>query len=218
MLVGYIFKFSSQIIESTNWSLLYRVSLLSLLKICLIRRNTQKSPLCKTENGGFAPHYNIGDLGIVPHNKHIMSNFEKMQIFQPIRELGALKKVTRKSVSTQTLDETKVIIWYLLCWPWIHCIQIYLYCYSFDLNNINNIKLVTVYIWLFRLRFSAKLIMAMRTHLRSHQRPIRSMRTNQVNRLKQQFCSQSQLKIVWRTKCFKKSKKKKDTRTQFFRL
>jgi hypothetical protein len=64
--------------------------------------------LAKTENGGFAPHYKIGDLGIVPHNKHIMSNYEKMQIVQPIRELGALKKVTRKSVYTQTIDETKV--------------------------------------------------------------------------------------------------------------
>jgi hypothetical protein len=65
------------------------------------------SPLAKTENGGFMPHYKIGDLGIVPQNKRIMSNYEKMQLSQPNRELRALK-VTRRSVQTQTLDETKV--------------------------------------------------------------------------------------------------------------
>lgn len=59
--------------------------------------------------GGFNPHYELGDLGLVPRgDEYLMTNTDKMNFIQPQKELRALKKVTRKSVSTQTIDATKV--------------------------------------------------------------------------------------------------------------
>jgi hypothetical protein len=54
------------------------------------------------------PHYDIGDLGLVPNNEQILTNIQKMKIIHPQKELGLLTRVTRKSIGTQTIDETKV--------------------------------------------------------------------------------------------------------------
>lgn len=48
-------------------------------------------------------------MGIVPSSKaHIPTNLEKMTILNPKKELASLKKVTKKTVSTQTIDFAKV--------------------------------------------------------------------------------------------------------------
>ena len=51
----------------------------------------------------------MGDLGIVPRkNEQILSNYEKMKLGHPQKELDSLKKLTRKTVGTQTIDFTRV--------------------------------------------------------------------------------------------------------------
>jgi hypothetical protein len=58
----------------------------------------------------FHAHYELGDLGIVPRkDEHIMTNFEKKQKLKPTKELNSLQKLTKKTVSTQTIDHVKVI-------------------------------------------------------------------------------------------------------------
>jgi hypothetical protein len=57
----------------------------------------------------FHAHYELGDLGIVPRkDEHIMTNFEKKQKLKPTKELNNLQKLTKKTVSTQTIDHVKV--------------------------------------------------------------------------------------------------------------
>lgn len=52
-----------------------------------------------------------GDLGIVPRETdHIFTNYEKMKILHPKKELNGLQKLIKKSVSTQTVDFTKVYL------------------------------------------------------------------------------------------------------------
>lgn len=54
-------------------------------------------------------HYQLGDLGLIPKkNEHIMTNIEKMKLHHPQKELGTLRKLTKKSVATQTIDFQKV--------------------------------------------------------------------------------------------------------------
>lgn len=56
----------------------------------------------------FQAHYALGDLGIVPRaSAHIPNNLEKMTVLYPKKELASLKKVTKKTISTQTIDFTK---------------------------------------------------------------------------------------------------------------
>ncbi|CAF0843075.1 unnamed protein product [Brachionus calyciflorus] len=73
-------------------------------------RKGQFAPSDFSENS-FAPHYKIGDLGIVPReNDHIFTNYEKMKFIYPRKELNNLQKLIKKSVSTQTVDFTKASI------------------------------------------------------------------------------------------------------------
>lgn len=43
-------------------------------------------------------------------SEHLYSNYEKMKFLNPKKELGILQKLTKKTVSTQTIDFTKVPI------------------------------------------------------------------------------------------------------------
>lgn len=50
-------------------------------------------------------------MGIVPReSEHILTNYEKMKFIYPRKELNNLQKLIRKSVATQTVDFTKVLI------------------------------------------------------------------------------------------------------------
>ncbi len=81
------------------------------------------------KSGSFNPHYELGDLGIVPRkNEQILSNYEKIKLGHPQKELDSLKKLTRKTVGTQTIDFTRVCFHYLIS-------------FRFDLNNFAIIKL-----------------------------------------------------------------------------
>lgn len=56
----------------------------------------------------FQAHYELGDLGIVPRKTdHILTNLEKKIKTKPIKELGTLQKLLRRTVATQTIDYTK---------------------------------------------------------------------------------------------------------------
>lgn len=48
-------------------------------------------------------------MGIVPRKEeHLLTNYEKLKLSGPQKELGTLQKVTRRTVSTQTIDFTRV--------------------------------------------------------------------------------------------------------------
>ena len=59
--------------------------------------------------GKFNPHYKMGDLGIVPRKEeHLLTNYEKLKLKNPQKELGNIQKLIRKTVATQTIDFTRV--------------------------------------------------------------------------------------------------------------
>ena len=66
--------------------------------------------MCTTpERDGTLPHYQLGDLGLIPRpTQHIASNFERMQELSATTRLGTLKKVLTKSVAVQTNSAPKV--------------------------------------------------------------------------------------------------------------
>ena len=50
-------------------------------------------------------------MGIVPRaSAHILNNLEKMTILHPKKELASLRKITKKTVSTQTIDFAKASV------------------------------------------------------------------------------------------------------------
>jgi hypothetical protein len=54
-------------------------------------------------------------LGLVPRQADILfTNYEKNKLFGSQKQLGSIQKLTRKSVATQTLDLSRVIIKYIL--------------------------------------------------------------------------------------------------------
>ena len=58
---------------------------------------------------GTLPHYQLGDLGLIPRPKHhIASNTEKIQELSATTRLGTLKKILTKSVGIQTVSAPKV--------------------------------------------------------------------------------------------------------------
>ena len=66
------------------------------------------SPIARSA-GGTLPHYQLGDLGLIPRPKHhIPTNFEKMKELSATTRLGSLKKVLTRSVATQTISSPKV--------------------------------------------------------------------------------------------------------------
>ena len=66
------------------------------------------SPIARVPHGT-EPHYQLGDLGLIPRPKHtIPTNFEKMKELSQTTRLGALKKVLTKSVGVQTVSSPKV--------------------------------------------------------------------------------------------------------------
>ena len=59
--------------------------------------------------GGTLPHYQLGDLGLIPRPKqHIPTSFEQMRVLSATTRLGNLKKVLTRSVAVQTVSAPKV--------------------------------------------------------------------------------------------------------------
>ncbi len=59
--------------------------------------------------GGTLPHYQLGDLGLIPRpSQPIPSNFDKMKELSTTTRLGSLKKVLTRSVAVQTVSAPKV--------------------------------------------------------------------------------------------------------------
>lgn len=66
------------------------------------------SPIAKAP-GGTLPHYQLGDLGLIPRPKeHIPTHFEQMKDLSTTTRLGAIKKVLTRSVAVQTVSTPKV--------------------------------------------------------------------------------------------------------------
>ena len=66
------------------------------------------SPIAKVP-GGTLPHYQLGDLGLIPRPKeHIPTRYEQMKDLSTTTRLGTLKKVLTKSVAVQTVSTPKV--------------------------------------------------------------------------------------------------------------
>lgn len=68
------------------------------------------SPIARQSgNIGTLPHYNLGDLGLIPRPKqHIPSHMDKMHDLSATTRLGALRKVLTRSVGIQTVSAPKV--------------------------------------------------------------------------------------------------------------
>jgi len=62
------------------------------------------------DGGGVLPHYQLGDLGLIPRPaQHIPTNLEQMQELSATTRLGSLKKVLTKSVAIQTVSAPKAM-------------------------------------------------------------------------------------------------------------
>ena len=60
------------------------------------------------KSGNYKPHYQLGDLGVVPkQNEHLLTNVEKSKMTVQ-KELRNLQKLTKRTIGTQTIDFTKV--------------------------------------------------------------------------------------------------------------
>ena len=66
-------------------------------------------PLSEVGKGGnYKPHYQLGDLGVVPkQTEHLLTNVEKSKLKNQT-ELRSLQKLTKRTIGTQTIDFTKV--------------------------------------------------------------------------------------------------------------
>lgn len=68
------------------------------------------SPVARS--GGTLPHYQLGDLGLIPRPKnHIPTSVDKMRVLSATTRLGGLRKVLTKSVAVQTVSAPKVCIY-----------------------------------------------------------------------------------------------------------
>ncbi|XP_063424470.1 cilia- and flagella-associated protein 157-like isoform X1 [Mytilus trossulus] len=62
--------------------------------------------------GGTLPHYQLGDLGLIPRPKqHIPTSFEQMRVLSATTRLGNLKKVLTRSVAIQTVSAPKALFY-----------------------------------------------------------------------------------------------------------
>ncbi|XP_048774461.2 cilia- and flagella-associated protein 157-like [Ostrea edulis] len=68
------------------------------------------SPVAKS--GGTHPHYQLGDLGLIPRPKnHIPTSVDKMRVLSATTRLGGLRKVLTKSVAVQTVSAPKALFY-----------------------------------------------------------------------------------------------------------
>ncbi|XP_063433263.1 cilia- and flagella-associated protein 157-like [Mytilus trossulus] len=62
--------------------------------------------------GGTLPHYQMGDLGLIPRPKvNIPTSFDRMRVLSATTRLGGLRKVLTRSVSVQTVSATKALFY-----------------------------------------------------------------------------------------------------------
>ena len=58
---------------------------------------------------GTLPHYQLGDLGLIPRPKNtIPTSMDKMRVLSATTRLGGLRKVLSRSVGVQTVSAPKV--------------------------------------------------------------------------------------------------------------
>ncbi|XP_061169615.1 cilia- and flagella-associated protein 157-like [Saccostrea echinata] len=76
-----------------------------------IKRGTlPMSPVARS--GGTLPHYQLGDLGLIPRPKnHIPTSVDKMRVLSATTRLGGLRKVLTKSVAVQTVSAPKALFY-----------------------------------------------------------------------------------------------------------
>lgn len=68
------------------------------------------SPVARS--GGTLPHYQLGDLGLIPRPKnHIPTSVDKMRVLSATTRLGGLRKVLTKSVAVQTVSAPKALFY-----------------------------------------------------------------------------------------------------------
>ncbi|XP_013382164.1 cilia- and flagella-associated protein 157 isoform X1 [Lingula anatina] len=78
-------------------------------KLGFRRGDAPLSPLAPSKKGTL-PHYQLGDLGLVPRPKQpIPTHVEKMKDLSETTRLGGLKKVLTKSVGVQTVSAPKAM-------------------------------------------------------------------------------------------------------------
>ncbi|XP_067662711.1 cilia- and flagella-associated protein 157-like [Haliotis asinina] len=70
-------------------------------------------PLSPISNsGGTLPHYNLGDLGLIPRPKQLIpTNLDKMRVLSATTRLGTLRKVLTRSVGIQTVSAPKAMFY-----------------------------------------------------------------------------------------------------------
>ncbi|KAK3087928.1 hypothetical protein FSP39_012548 [Pinctada imbricata] len=70
------------------------------------------SPIATPQSGGPLPHYQLGDLGLIPRPKHhIPTSFDKMRVLSATTRLGGLRKVLTRSVGVQTVSAPKALFY-----------------------------------------------------------------------------------------------------------
>ena len=62
--------------------------------------------------GGTLPHYQMGDLGLIPRPRvQIPTSFDRMRVLSATTRLGGLRKVLTRSVGVQTVSVTKAMFY-----------------------------------------------------------------------------------------------------------
>lgn len=70
-----------------------------------------QSPLARSVRGTL-PHYQLGDLGLIPRPQHqIPTSLEKTKDLPEANRLGTLKRVLTKSIATQTISSPKAMFY-----------------------------------------------------------------------------------------------------------
>ena len=82
---------------------------------------------------GTLPHYQLGDLGLIPRPKQtIPTSLDKMRVLSATTRLGGLRKVLCRSVGIQTVSAPKVnsilILFLTLCRPETQGTKTFQYC------------------------------------------------------------------------------------------
>ncbi|XP_064648997.1 cilia- and flagella-associated protein 157-like [Lineus longissimus] len=79
----------------------------------ILRGEQPLSPIVR-KSGGTLPHYQLGDLGLIPRpEQHIPTSYDKMRELSATTRIGAggLKRVPMKSVAIQTVSAPKALFY-----------------------------------------------------------------------------------------------------------
>lgn len=76
------------------------------------KKGIKKGDIPGASGAGTLPHYQLGDLGLIPRPKQaIPTSLDKMRVLSATTRLGGLRKVLCRSVAIQTVSAPKAMFY-----------------------------------------------------------------------------------------------------------